>query len=194
VQPRPTRWPPTRAALPPVACPPLRPRTPRSCSPSSATTARQDWYASLPFDISITVSVTISFTRSARCPTIRRIKAARFPVLKELADFDFSCISSPDKQRVLKLAQNSYIQKVEPILMVGNPGLGKPQPTAQIVDALTRTPAYSQPALLGYAEHACLSPRFFHSGDTVTRSGESTSTAKPCLDRRQIGLRLGSPC
>jgi DNA replication protein DnaC len=57
--------------------------------------------------------------------TVRRIKAARFPVLKELADFDFSCISSPDKQRVLELAQGGYIQKAEPILMVGNPGLGK---------------------------------------------------------------------
>ena len=55
----------------------------------------------------------------------RHIKAARFPVLKELADFDFSCISSPNKQRVLELAQGSYIQKAEPILVVGNPGLGK---------------------------------------------------------------------
>src|SRR4030042_4570249 len=51
--------------------------------------------------------------------TAQRIQAARFPVLKELADFDFSCISSPDKQRVLELAQGSYIRKVEPILMVG---------------------------------------------------------------------------
>ena len=55
----------------------------------------------------------------------RRIKAARFPVLKELAGFDFSCISSPNKQRVLELARGSYIQKAEPILLVGNPGLGK---------------------------------------------------------------------
>ncbi len=55
----------------------------------------------------------------------RHIKAARFPVLKELADFDFSCISSPHKQRVLELTRGSYIQKAEPILMVGNPGLGK---------------------------------------------------------------------
>ena len=55
----------------------------------------------------------------------RRIKAARFPVLKELADFDFSCISGPNKQRVLELARGSYILKAEPILMVGNPGLGK---------------------------------------------------------------------
>jgi DNA replication protein DnaC len=58
--------------------------------------------------------------RIARC-----IKAARFPVLKELADFDFSCISSPHKQRVLELARGSYIQKAEPIIMIGNPGLGK---------------------------------------------------------------------
>jgi DNA replication protein DnaC len=55
----------------------------------------------------------------------RRIKAARFPVLKELADFDFSCISRPNKQRVLELARGTYIQKAEPTLLVGNPGLGK---------------------------------------------------------------------
>lgn len=55
----------------------------------------------------------------------RRIKAARFPVLRELAEFDFSCISSPNKQRVVELARGSYIHKAEPILMVGNPGLGK---------------------------------------------------------------------
>jgi hypothetical protein len=73
--------------------------------------------------------------------TIRRIKAARFPVLKELADFDFSCISSPDKQRVLELAQGSYIRKVEPILMVGNPGLGKPQP----IYYLSRFHIFAQP-------------------------------------------------
>jgi DNA replication protein DnaC len=58
--------------------------------------------------------------RIARC-----IKGARFPVLKELADFDFSCISSPPKQRVLELARGTYIEKVEPIILVGNPGLGK---------------------------------------------------------------------
>jgi DNA replication protein DnaC len=55
----------------------------------------------------------------------RRIKAARFPVLKELADFDFSCVSSLNKLQVLDLARGGYIQKAESILMVGNPGLGK---------------------------------------------------------------------
>ena len=55
----------------------------------------------------------------------RLIKMARFPVLKELADFDFSCVPSLSKQRVLELAHGSYIRQAEPILMVGNPGLGK---------------------------------------------------------------------
>jgi len=55
----------------------------------------------------------------------QRIKAARFPVLKELADFDFSAIPQLNKQRVLNLARGEYISKAEPIILVGNPGLGK---------------------------------------------------------------------
>jgi DNA replication protein DnaC len=55
----------------------------------------------------------------------RRIRDARFPVHKELADFDFSCVSSLSKQRVFDLARGAYIDKAEPILLVGNPGLGK---------------------------------------------------------------------
>jgi DNA replication protein DnaC len=55
----------------------------------------------------------------------RRIKAARFPVLKELADFNFSAIPNLDKARVLDLARGEYISRRESILLVGNPGLGK---------------------------------------------------------------------
>jgi len=56
---------------------------------------------------------------------VQRIKAARFPVLKELAGFDFSCIPGLNKQQVRELARGGYIEKAEPIIMVGNPGLGK---------------------------------------------------------------------
>jgi DNA replication protein DnaC len=45
-----------------------------------------------------------------------------------LTNFDFSCVPALNKQLVLDLARGEYIQKVEPVLMVGNPGLGKPQP------------------------------------------------------------------
>lgn len=55
----------------------------------------------------------------------QRIKAARFPMLKELADFDFSAIPDLNKQRVLDLAQGEYIHQAQPIILVGQPGLGK---------------------------------------------------------------------
>lgn len=55
----------------------------------------------------------------------RRIKEARFPVLKELASFDFEAAPSLNKQKILSLAEGNYLERAEPVLMVGNPGLGK---------------------------------------------------------------------
>lgn len=55
----------------------------------------------------------------------RAIHQAHFPVLKELADFDWSCVPSVPKTRILELAQGAYIAKAEPIIFLGNPGLGK---------------------------------------------------------------------
>ena len=55
----------------------------------------------------------------------RRIKAARLPVLKELADFDFSALPDLKKAYVLDLARGEYLARHEPILFIGNPGLGK---------------------------------------------------------------------
>lgn len=55
----------------------------------------------------------------------QRVKAARFPVLKELSDFDFSAIPQLNKQRILALAGGDYIARAEPIILLGNPGLGK---------------------------------------------------------------------
>jgi DNA replication protein DnaC len=54
-----------------------------------------------------------------------RIKAARFPVLKELGEFDFSAVPQLSKARVLDLARGEYIARAEPVILVGNPGLGK---------------------------------------------------------------------
>ncbi len=53
------------------------------------------------------------------------INAAHFPLLKELADFDYSCVPGLNKQQVLDLARGDYMAKAEPILLVGNPGLGE---------------------------------------------------------------------
>ena len=59
----------------------------------------------------------------------RTISQARFPVLKELADFDWSVVPSVPKARILELAQGAYISKAEPIILLGNPGLGNTRPT-----------------------------------------------------------------
>lgn len=55
----------------------------------------------------------------------KRVKAARFPVLKELADFDFSALPTLNKAHVLDLSRGDYIRKHQPIVLIGNPGLGK---------------------------------------------------------------------
>jgi DNA replication protein DnaC len=55
----------------------------------------------------------------------KRVKMARFPVLKELADFDFSALPTLNKAQVLDLSRGEYIHKREPIVFIGNPGLGK---------------------------------------------------------------------
>src|SRR5437667_10889015 len=55
----------------------------------------------------------------------RCIAQAKLPVLKELSQFDWNCVQGVSKTRVFELAQGGYIAHAEPILMIGNPGLGK---------------------------------------------------------------------
>ena len=55
----------------------------------------------------------------------RRIKEARLPVVKALSDFEFAAIPSLNAQKIWQLAQGDYIRQREPVLFVGNPGLGK---------------------------------------------------------------------
>jgi DNA replication protein DnaC len=54
-----------------------------------------------------------------------RIKAARFPELKELADFDFSLVPSLNAPLVAELARGAWIERREVVLAVGPPGTGK---------------------------------------------------------------------
>ncbi len=55
----------------------------------------------------------------------RRIKEARFPLLKELADFDFQALPQLKRQLIFTLAQGRWLDQAESVLLVGNPGLGK---------------------------------------------------------------------
>src|SRR5712692_2303074 len=55
----------------------------------------------------------------------RAIINAKFPLVKELASFDFTAVEGISKTRVLELAQGGYMSKAETIILIGNPGLGK---------------------------------------------------------------------
>lgn len=55
----------------------------------------------------------------------RRVKAAQFPWPKALDEFDFGAVPSLNKAKVLDLARGEFVRGHEPVIIVGNPGLGK---------------------------------------------------------------------
>lgn len=81
--------------------------------------------SNLPYDCYLSALAEQEVGQREENRKMRRIKAARFPVLKELAEFDFSFLPGLNKQRVLELARGEYLNKAESIILVGNPGLGK---------------------------------------------------------------------
>ncbi len=57
--------------------------------------------------------------------TERRIKAAKFSVLKSLETFEFRSMPSLNKSLVLELARSEYLDRRENVLALGNSGTGK---------------------------------------------------------------------
>ena len=55
----------------------------------------------------------------------RRIRQARFPVVKSLDSFDFLAIPSLNKTMVLELARGEFLGRRENVLLLGNCGTGK---------------------------------------------------------------------
>ena len=55
----------------------------------------------------------------------RRLKAARFPTLKTLDEFDFTAAPAVNKPLVLELMRCEYISRRENVLLIGGSGSGK---------------------------------------------------------------------
>jgi DNA replication protein DnaC len=60
-----------------------------------------------------------------RRATERRIRQAKFPVLKSLDSFDFLAIPSLNKAMVLDLARSDFLVRRKNALLLGNSGTGK---------------------------------------------------------------------
>src|SRR6202049_4638894 len=60
-----------------------------------------------------------------RRATERRIRQAKFEVVKSLETFDFLAIPSLNKSLVLDLARSEFIERKENVLALGNSGTGK---------------------------------------------------------------------
>jgi len=83
--------------------------------------AEADW----PYETYLATLIQEEVDRRTQNRLQRRIKEARFPLRKELADFDFAALPQLNKQKILNLAQGHYLEQAEPVILVGNPGLGK---------------------------------------------------------------------
>ena len=55
----------------------------------------------------------------------RRLRAAKFPVVKTLDTFDFKAQPGINKRLILELMRGEYIEHKENVLFMGNPGTGK---------------------------------------------------------------------
>ena len=68
----------------------------------------------------------------------RRVKAAKFPVLKTMETFDFDAQPSINRQLVLELARGDYLDGRENVLLCGNSGTGKTHLATALAHAACR--------------------------------------------------------
>ena len=55
----------------------------------------------------------------------RRIKRARFPIIKQLSGFDYQFQPSINQQQIAEFATMSFLDNQENIIFIGSPGVGK---------------------------------------------------------------------
>jgi DNA replication protein DnaC len=89
--------------------------------PLAQEAAQRNW----SYETYLAQLIALETERRTRNRHVRRIKDAKFPLLKELADFDFQAIPRLNKQQILALAEGAYLATAAPVILVGNPGLGK---------------------------------------------------------------------
>ena len=90
-----------------------------------ATVARQCGAKDAPYELFLQQLAELEVQNRQAQSIARRIKQAAFPVVKELADFDFAAVPKLSKKRVLDLAQGAFIEQRANVVLNGAPGVGK---------------------------------------------------------------------
>jgi DNA replication protein DnaC len=67
----------------------------------------------------------VEVTTRAANALATRIRAAGFPVVKDLDTFDFSALPSVPKQKVLELSRGAWVEEHANCCLIGNAGTGK---------------------------------------------------------------------
>ena len=68
----------------------------------------------------------------------RRLKEAKIPVVKDLTNFDFDMIPQLNQKKIRQLLSGAYMEKAEPVILIGNPGLGKTHIATALAVAATQ--------------------------------------------------------
>ena len=87
--------------------------------------ARQAAQGNLPYEAFLLALVEMEAQQREENAHQKRLRMARFPVIKSLDQFDFTTLPSLNKALVLDLAQGGYLDKRENLILMGNSGTGK---------------------------------------------------------------------
>jgi DNA replication protein DnaC len=90
-----------------------------------ATVARQCATSDAPYEAFLQQVAELEVQARTASAIARRLKAAAFPVVKELEDFDFAAVPKLSKKKVLELANCQFLEQRANLVFTGAPGTGK---------------------------------------------------------------------
>jgi len=78
-----------------------------------------------PYETFLSDLIGLELDRRDQNAKTRRIQAARFPSLKELADVQFTHVPKLNKAKALELSGLEFVRSKTNLVMIGPPGVGK---------------------------------------------------------------------
>ena len=96
-----------------------------SANPACVHFAAREWQERADYQTFLLRLVEREIADRERRAAERRVKAARFPVVKTLDTFDFKAQPSLNQELVRELLRGEYLDRRENVLLIGNSGTGK---------------------------------------------------------------------